>query len=73
MSTISSSTQILEARPQASLATETLIPQVIASQFGGECSLPKDREVFSDHTTAFQQVQQYAFGKGFAITESKVC
>ncbi|KAF8538416.1 hypothetical protein BDD12DRAFT_806168 [Trichophaea hybrida] len=65
---------MLQVRPQASLATETtLIQQVTAGQFGGECSLPDDREVFSDHITAFQRVQQYAFADGFAITESQHC
>jgi hypothetical protein len=72
MSTTGSSTQMLQVRPPASLATETVIQQVIAGQFGGECSLPDDREVFSDHINAFQRVQQYAFANGFAITESQV-
>jgi hypothetical protein len=61
-------------RPAASPATEALIRQVIDDKFGGSaaCTLPEDKEVFSDHEAAFERVQRYAFATGFAIVESQV-
>jgi len=58
-------------RVPADPATEALIQQVIAEEFAGQVELPETGVQFSDASTAFQRVQQYAFANGFAVVETQ--
>ncbi|KAL7268826.1 hypothetical protein RUND412_008537 [Rhizina undulata] len=59
-------------RPTATPAIEGLIEQVIRDNFNKEYKLPAAGDQFTDHYSAFQRVQQFAFANGFAVVEAQV-
>jgi len=58
-------------RVPADPATEALIQKVIVEELPGQVELPETAVQFSDASTAFQHVQQYAFANGFAVVETQ--
>ncbi|KAF8537661.1 hypothetical protein BDD12DRAFT_887165 [Trichophaea hybrida] len=58
-------------RVPADPATEASIQQVIAKEFAGQVELPETGVQFSDASTAFHRVQQYAFANGLAVVETQ--